>query len=293
MQTCAETLNWGPDHSLWSLEDPTRMGTTWQFPVWIIMFFLLNVSHALSISMIIIFTLQPTLKYKWRYMLLNSCHAPPQNQPFFTGDAGTERFVIWHASAGGTRKARDAGTIVGSELPLLCQLLWKHFWMKSLKHVEELTLSQRGTNKWVIRKGGGSHCKFSKITGGEETSAAAQGWNFSMTSAVHQAAAEEWRGAVAPISLTVWFKELFFAGLALCLSVALKGRENHVSARSLAFVLKIIKKKKKGGEEGNIKGTVRLSVGEFSTLNPLVSHWVTRQQEYFTVLLHMICLHLH
>lgn len=64
-----------------------------------------------------------------------------------------------------------------------------------------------------------------KITAGEETSAAAQGWIFSTSGAVHQAAVEEWRGAAAPLSLTVWFKELLFASLALCLSVALKGRE--------------------------------------------------------------------
>lgn len=65
--------------------------------------------------------------------------------------------------------------MVGSELPLLCELLQKHFGMKSLKRAKELTLSTKGTKKRVIWKGGGSHCKFSKITAGEETSAAAQG----------------------------------------------------------------------------------------------------------------------
>lgn len=95
MQTCAEALNWGSDHSLWSPEDPTRMGTTWQFPVWIIMFCFLSVSQALSISMIIIFTLRPALKYKWWYLLLNSCHVPPQNQLLFSSDAGAENMSWW------------------------------------------------------------------------------------------------------------------------------------------------------------------------------------------------------
>jgi len=108
-------------------------------------------------------------------MLLNSCHAPPRNWPLFSGDAGAESFVGWHASAGGITKAWDSWTMVRSELLLLCELLCKHFWMKSLKHVEELTLSKKGTNKRVVWKGVGSHCKFSKITAGEQTSAAAQG----------------------------------------------------------------------------------------------------------------------
>lgn len=75
-------LCWGFKLRFWPfsvvIEDLTRMGTTWQFPVWIIMLCFLSVSHALSISMIIIFTLQPTVKYKWWYLLLNSCNIPPQ-----------------------------------------------------------------------------------------------------------------------------------------------------------------------------------------------------------------------
>lgn len=253
MQTCAETLNWGPDRSLWSLEDPTRMVRTWQFPVWIIMFCLLNVSHALSISMIIIFTLQPTLRYKWGYLLLNSCHAAPQNQQLVSGDAGAESFVIWHAllvepgshGTPGHFSVSCFGNASG----------WK-VW-----NVEELTLSKRGTNKWVEEKGWGSHCKFREITAGEETSAAAQGWTFSMTSAVHQAAVEEWRGAAAPISLTGWFKELFFAAMALCLSVALKGRECFCSL--IGICLKNNKKKKGKTRECAIERG-----RQFSTLNP-------------------------
>lgn len=116
----------------------------------------------------------------------------------------------------------------------------------------------------------GSHCRFSQIAGSEGSSAAAQGWIFSTRGAAHHSAMEEWGRAAAPISLTAWFKELLFAGLALCLSVALKGRESCISAPSLAFVLKIIKMKeeKQGGvclERG----------GEFLMLNPLISRWVT------------------
>lgn len=123
-----------------------------------------------------------------------------------------------------------------------------------------------------------------KITAGEETSAAAQGWIFSTSGAVHQAAVEEWRGAAAPLSLTVWFKELLFASLALCLSVALKGREPCLCSL-IGICLKNNNKKKKVR-----KTRERVVVWELSTLNPLVSHWVTRQKDYFTGL-HMICLH--
>lgn len=143
--------------------------------------------------------------------------------------------------AGGTGKLWDSRTTAPFSVSCFGNASRRKVW-----NVEEVPLSKRETNKWVEQKGWRSHCKFSKVTVGEETSAAAQGWIFSMTSAVHQAAVEEWRGAAAPISLTGWFKELFFAGMALCLSVALKGRENSISAPSLAFVLKIIKKKKKG-----------------------------------------------
>lgn len=115
MQTCAETLNWGPDHPLWSLEDPSRMGTTWQFPVWIIMFCFLNVSHALSISMVIISTLRPTLKCKRRYTLLNSCCAPPQEPLFARSDARV-----------GTRKVKDSsgGVRAAPSLQAISEILW-------------------------------------------------------------------------------------------------------------------------------------------------------------------------
>lgn len=134
MQTCAETVNWGPDHSLWSLEDPSRMGTAWQFPVWIIMFCFLNVSHALSISMVIISTLRPTLKCKWWYMLLNSCYAPPWNPLFSRSDARVgELCHLVEPGKWGT-------PVVESELPLLCKLFQKFSRMKSLKCVGDLTL---------------------------------------------------------------------------------------------------------------------------------------------------------
>lgn len=143
-----------------------------------------------------------------------------------------------------------------------CPLSVSYFGNTSGWKIQELTLTKGGTNKWTARKEG-SHCKFSQ-TAGEETSAAAQGWIFSASGAVHQATAEELGGAAAPISLTAWFKELLFTGLALCLSVALKGKENHVSAPSLAFVLKIIKmrKKKKKRERKKTKKGVHESVGE-------------------------------
>lgn len=61
---------------------------------------------------------------------------------------------------------------------------------------------------------------------------------------------EEWRGAAAPLSLTVWFKELLFASLPLCLSVALKGRE--LCLCSLAGICLKNKKKDKKSRKNNI-----------------------------------------
>lgn len=134
MQTCAETLNWGPDHSLWSLEDPSRMGTTWQFPVWIIMFCFLNVSHALSISMVIISSLRPTLKCKRWYMMLNSCCAPPQ-EPLLSR-SGMSFVIWWNQGKWGT-------PVVEPELPHLCKLFQKFSCMKSLKCAGDLTLRKK------------------------------------------------------------------------------------------------------------------------------------------------------